>query len=108
MKPYKRSREENRISGEGWAVRLDGFDGEASIVNVSRKGIALETTEPLANDRRWSLELTGPAGRDVVDFYVVRCESLSGSTNGPTYLSAGLFVEKLRRRDLPNVLHDSE
>jgi hypothetical protein len=108
MNSYKRPREENRISGDGWAVRVDGLDGDAAIVNVSRKGIALETTEPLANDRRWSLELTGPAGRDVVDFYVVRCESLSGSIDRPTYLSAGLFVEKLRRRDLPNVLHDSE
>ncbi|MGH9442058.1 MAG: PilZ domain-containing protein [Thermoanaerobaculia bacterium] len=95
-----------RIPGEGFTARVEGVESEASVVNVSQKGIALATREPLPADQRLSLELTGPAGTTIVDFYVVRCEELKTSSPGPDYISAGLFVARLRRKDLPKVVHE--
>jgi hypothetical protein len=97
-------RSARRVPGDGFRALVDGVEGMTSVVNVSRMGIALETDIPLRAGQRWSLELTGPAGLERVDFYVVRCEERAGDGHA-TYLTAGLFVEKLRRRDLPNVIH---
>jgi hypothetical protein len=69
-------------------------------------GVALETEQPLEAGERRSITLDGPAGVETVDFYVVRCEA-RGSDGTATYLTAGLFVEKLRRRDLPKVVHQA-
>jgi len=69
-------------------------------------GIALETENPLEAGGRWTVELDGPAGLETADFYVVRCEA-RGTDGSETYLSAGLFLEKLRRRDLPKVIHQA-
>ena len=96
-----------RVPGEGFTARVEGIESEASVVNVSQKGIALATREPLPADRRLSLELTGPAGTTLVDFYVVRCEELrSPSSSEPDYITAGLFVARLKRKDLPKVVHE--
>jgi hypothetical protein len=97
-------RSARRIPGEGFSARLEGVAGPVAVVNLSRMGIALETEQPLEAGQRCALELSGPAGIEHVDFYVVRCEP-HGSNGHATYLSAGLFVEKLRRRDLPKVVH---
>jgi hypothetical protein len=97
-------RSARRIPGEGFQARLASVAGPVVVVNLSRMGIALETEEPLEAGQRCSLELSGPAGVERVDFYVVRCE-LHGSKDRPTFLTAGLFVEKLRRLDLPKVVH---
>ena len=99
-------RSARRIPGEGFTARVEDLEGVVSVVNVSRMGIALETEQPLEAGQRHSVELEGPAGIERVDFYVVRCEA-RGSDGAATYLSAGLFVEKLRRRDLPKVIHQS-
>ena len=69
-------------------------------------GIALETPDPLPSGRPLVLELEGPGGVDRVSFYVVRCDSFQNSSETPAFLTAGLFVEKLRRRDLPKVVHE--
>lgn len=95
-----------RVPGEGFTARIDGIESETSVVNVSQKGIALATRVPLPSDRRLSLELTGPAGTTIVDFYVVRCEVLENSSPEPDYISAGLFVARLKRKDLPKVVHE--
>jgi hypothetical protein len=102
--PNRRS--SHRIPGEGFSARIDDFDHPATVVNLSRMGIALETPEPLPSGRPLVLELEGPGGIDRVSFYVVRCESFQSSSGTPAYLTAGLFVEKLRRRDLPKVVHE--
>ena len=96
----------HRVPGEGFVARIAGFEMEASVVNISQKGIALATREPLPADRRLSLELTGPAGTETVDFYVVRCEAFQNSSANPDYISAGLFVARLKRKDLPKVVHE--
>lgn len=98
-------RSARRVPGEGFVARVEGIDGRTSVVNLSRMGIALETEAPLEAGQRCSLELEGPAGLERVDFYVVRCEE-RGADGATTYLSAGLFVEKLKRRDLPKVVHE--
>ena len=99
-------RSARRVPGDGFTARVEGVEGSIAVVNLSRMGIALETDEPLEAGQRCSLELAGPAGVEHVDFYVVRCEErgLEGRTR---FLTAGLFVEKLRRRDLPKVVHEA-
>jgi len=97
-------RSARRIPGEGFRAQIEGVAGPVAVVNLSRMGIALETDEPLEAGQRFALELIGPAGVEHVDFYVVRCEP-HGNDGRPTFLTAGLFVEKLRRRDLPKVVH---
>ena len=99
-------RHANRVPGEGFTARVEGLETEASVVNVSQKGIALATREPLPADRRLSLELTGPAGTTLVDFYVVRCEEFKNSSPDSDYITAGLFVARLKRKDLPKVVHE--
>ncbi|HET9794980.1 MAG TPA: PilZ domain-containing protein [Thermoanaerobaculia bacterium] len=99
-------RSARRIAGEGFTARVEGVEGPVTVVNLSRMGIALETEEPLEAGQRCSLELSGPAGVEHVDFYVVRCEQ-RGADGRATFLTAGLFVEKLRRRDLPKVVHQA-
>ena len=99
-------RSARRIPGEGFRASVDGIDGAVAVVNLSRMGIALETETPLEAGQRCALELDGPAGVERVDFYVVRCEQ-RGSDGSATFLTAGLFVEKLRRRDLPKVVHQA-
>lgn len=99
-------RSARRVPGDGFTARVDGVEGRVAVVNLSRMGIALETENPLPAGHRFSLELEGPAGVERVDFYVVRCEE-RGSDGTATYLTAGLFVEKLRRRDLPKVIHQA-
>lgn len=99
-------RSARRVPGEGFTARVEGIDGAVTVVNLSRMGIALETEHPLEAGERWSVELDGPAGIETVDFYVIRCEA-RGTDGSATYLSAGLFVEKLRRRDLPKVIHQA-
>ena len=99
-------RSARRIPGEGFTARVDGVDGHVAVVNLSRMGIALETEIPLEAGQRCALELSGPAGIERVDFYVVRCEQRGGKGLA-TFLTAGLFVEKLRRRDLPKVIHQA-
>jgi hypothetical protein len=94
-----------RVPGQEFTARVEGVDSETSVVNVSQKGIALATREPLPPDRRLCLELTGPAGTSIVDFYVVRCEEFQNSSPEPDYISAGLFVARLKRKDLPKVVH---
>jgi len=98
-------RSARRVPGDGFSARVNGIDGVTSVVNLSRMGIALETETPLETGQRWRVELTGPAGIERVDFYVVRCEARAGDGRS-TYLTAGLFVEKLRRRDLPKTIHE--
>jgi hypothetical protein len=97
-------RSARRIPGDGFTARLESVAGLVAVVNLSRMGIALETEEPLESGQRFTLALSGPAGIEHVDFYVVRCEP-HGTDGRATYLTAGLFVEKLRRRDLPKVVH---
>ena len=99
-------RSARRVPGEGFTARVEGLEGTVSVVNLSRMGIALETQQPLEAGERRSVELDGPAGIESVDFYVVRCEA-RGADGSTMYLSAGLFVEKLRRRDLPKVVHQA-
>ena len=99
-------RSARRVPGDGFSARVDGVDGSIAVVNLSRMGIALETEMPLEAGQRCSLELAGPAGVEHVDFYVVRCEE-RGAEGRSTFLTAGLFVEKLRRRDLPKVVHQA-
>ena len=99
-------RSARRIPGEGFTARVESVEGPVTVVNLSRMGIALETEEPLEAGQRCSLELSGPAGVEHVDFYVVRCEQ-RGAGGRATFLTAGLFVEKLRRRDLPKVVHQA-
>jgi hypothetical protein len=109
MKTYEYAtgnRAAQRVPGAGFTARVEGIESEAAVVNVSQKGIALATREPLPNDRRLSLELTGPAGTTLVDFYVVRCDLFSNSSPQPDYISAGLFVSRLKRKDLPKVVHE--
>jgi hypothetical protein len=97
-------RSARRIPGEGFTARIEGVAGTVVVVNLSRMGIALETDAPLEAGQRCAIELLGPAGAERVDFYVVRCEPRGTNGHG-TFLTAGLFVEKLRRRDLPKVVH---
>lgn len=99
-------RSARRVPGEGFTARVESIDGTVSVVNLSRMGVALETEQPLEAGERRSITLDGPAGVETVDFYVVRCEA-RGSDGTATYLTAGLFVEKLRRRDLPKVVHQA-
>lgn len=99
-------RSARRVPGDGFTARVDGVAGKIAVVNLSRMGIALETEMPLQAGQRCSLELAGPAGIEHVDFYVVRCEE-RGTDGHATFLTAGLFVEKLRRRDLPKVVHQA-
>ena len=99
-------RSARRVPGEGFTARLEGIEGTVTVVNLSRMGIALETDQPLTAGERRSVTLDGPAGVESVDFYVVRCEA-RGSDGSSTFLTAGLFVEKLRRRDLPKVVHQA-
>ena len=99
-------RSARRVPGEGFTARVEGIDGAIGVVNLSRMGVALETEEPLEAGERRSITLEGPAGVETVDFYVVRCEA-RGIDGAATYLTAGLFVEKLRRRDLPKVVHQA-
>ena len=99
-------RSARRVPGEGFNARIEGVDGAIAVVNLSRMGIALETEVPLDAGQRCALEISGPAGVERVDFYVVRCEQ-RGSDGRATFLTAGLFVEKLRRRDLPKVVHQA-
>lgn len=99
-------RSARRVPGDGFIARVDGVEGRITVVNLSRMGIALETEMPLEAGQRCSLELSGPAGVEHVDFYVVRCEE-RGVDGQSTFLTAGLFVEKLRRRDLPKVVHQA-
>jgi hypothetical protein len=99
-------RSARRIPGEGFTARVQDLEGAVAVVNLSRVGIALETEHPLEAGERWTVELDGPAGLETADFYVVRCEA-RGSDGNATYLSAGLFLEKLRRRDLPKVVHQA-
>jgi hypothetical protein len=99
-------RSARRVPGEGFSARVDGVDGAVAVVNLSRMGIAIETGVALDAGQRCQLELSGPAGVERVDFYVVRCEQ-RGSDGAATFLTAGLFVEKLRRRDLPKVVHQA-
>ena len=96
----------HRVPGEGFTARVEGIESQASVVNVSQKGIALATREPLPPDRRLSLELTGPDGTTLVDFYVVRCDPFPNSSPPLDYISAGLFVARLKRKDLPKVVHE--
>ncbi len=97
-------RSARRIPGDGFTARVHGIEGPAAVVNLSRMGIALETQGPLEAGQRCALDLSGPAGVEHVDFYVVRCEQRAGDGR-VTFLTAGLFVEKLKRRDLPKVVH---
>jgi hypothetical protein len=99
-------RSARRVPGEGFTARVQDVDGTVTVVNLSRMGIALETEQPLEAGERRTVELDGPAGLETADFYVVRCEA-RGSDGNATYLSAGLFLEKLRRRDLPKVIHQA-
>jgi len=95
-------RSARRVPGESFVAEIEGIDGSVSIINLSRMGVALESETPLETGRRLTIAITGPAGLEIVDFYVVRCERRESDG---TYLSAGLFVEKLRRLDLPKVIH---
>ena len=99
-------RSARRVPGEGFSARIEGVDGAIAVVNLSRMGVALETEVPLDAGQRCALEISGPAGVERVDFYVVRCEQ-RGSDGKPMFLTAGLFVEKLRRRDLPKIVHQA-
>ena len=99
-------RSDRRVPGEGFTARVHDFEGAVSVVNLSRMGIALETENPLEAGERRTVELDGPAGLETADFYVVRCEA-RGRDGNASYLSAGLFLEKLRRRDLPKVIHQA-
>jgi hypothetical protein len=99
-------RSARRVPGEGFTARVEGIEGAVTVVNLSRMGVALETEQPLTAGERRSVTLEGPAGVETVDFYVIRCET-HGSDGSATYLTAGFFVEKLRRRDLPKVVHQA-
>jgi hypothetical protein len=99
-------RSARRVPGEGFTARVEGIDGVVNVVNLSRMGVAIETERPLEAGERRSVTLDGPAGVETVDFYVIRCET-HGNDGSATYLTAGLFVEKLRRRDLPKVVHQA-
>lgn len=108
MNSHENRRSSHRVPGEGFTARIEEFDGPVSVVNLSRMGIAVETPEPLPADRRLTLDLEGPGGRDRVGFYVVRCEIFQTASGGSAYVTAGLFVEKLRRKDLPKVVHEDK
>jgi len=96
----------DRVPGEGWEAQIQGIDTRVAVVNISRRGIAIETSQPLALNEPYLLELTGPAGTDRVGFYLVRCEPFATSSGEPCFICAGLFVQKLKRKDLPKVVHE--
>lgn len=99
-------RSARRVPGDAFTASIEGIESAISIINISRMGIALESEIPLETGRRLSIALSGPAGPESVDFYVVRCQRRDG-VGDVTYLSAGLFVTKLRRLDLPKVIHQA-
>jgi hypothetical protein len=99
-------RDADRVPGKGWQAQIQGIDTRVTIVNISRRGIAIETSQPLALNEPYLLDLTGPAGKDRVGFYLVRCEPFATSSGEPCFICAGLFVQKLKRKDLPKVVHE--
>lgn len=93
-----------RISGDGWKARIKGIDQEVKVLNLSRIGIALETSVPLASYQRYPLELTGPDGSTETQFYVLRCPEIAHAGAERVFRPAGLFVATIPRGDLPEAI----
>jgi len=105
MSHRKRRREAPRIPGHGFVARVRDYDATVAVLNLSRRGIALESDRELPAATPIRLEIDGPAGSDVVDVFLVRSEPIE-SSDGERYLCAGLFTRKLARLDLPKVVHE--
>ncbi|HKB71915.1 MAG TPA: hypothetical protein VKH46_13795 [Thermoanaerobaculia bacterium] len=95
-----------RISGEGWAAAIKGVRGDVRVLKVSRIGIEIETECPLENGGRYPIRLTHGGETTQTTFYVLRSpEHRNVHARQPlTYRPAGVFVETLERRDLPEFI----
>ena len=93
-----------RVSGEGWSAVVPGVDGELRVLKLSRIGLELETQSPLEGGKRYPILLTHDDETTRTTFYVLRCPECHNGRERPTYRPAGLFVETIERRDLPEII----
>jgi hypothetical protein len=101
---YGRQRFAKRIPGEGWTAEIDGVDGDVRVLKVSRIGIEIETADPLETGARFPIRLTHGGETTRTTFYVLRCPERGNGRERPSWRPAGVFVETLDRRDLPEII----
>lgn len=94
-----------RVSGEEWQASIKNVSDPVRIVKVSRIGLELDTIAPLTAGGRYSIRLAHAGEITDTVFYVLRCAQIDGAPT-PNFRSAGLFVETLSRKDLPEVIPD--
>jgi hypothetical protein len=93
-----------RISGDGWLAAVKNVRGPVRVLKLSRIGLELETDSPLEGGARYSIELSHAGETTKTTFYVLRCPEHRNGSERSTYRPAGLFVETLERRDLPEII----
>jgi hypothetical protein len=93
-----------RISGEGWTAAVKSVRGPVRILKLSRIGLELETDSPLEGGARYPIELSHGGETTQTTFYVLRCPEHRNGREHSTWRPAGLFVETLERRDLPEII----
>jgi hypothetical protein len=93
-----------RISGEDWIAAVKNVPGPIRVLKLSRIGLELETGSRLEGGARYPIELSHGGETTRTTFYVLRCPEHRNGKQTPTYRPAGLFVETLERRDLPEII----
>ncbi len=93
-----------RISGEGWTAAMNRVPGPVRVLKLSRIGLEIETDAPLEGGARYPIELSHGGETTRTTFYVLRCPEHRNGQERPKWRPAGLFVETLERRDLPEII----
>jgi hypothetical protein len=77
-----------------WAVRLQG-GGEASLVDISRAGVRLETSTRLNPGRLISLEVVGVESTVAVEARLIRSEVVETGNEQVKYRAAAMFLREI-------------
>jgi hypothetical protein len=100
----KRRRFSKRFPGKGWTARIQGWKGHLVVTDISPTGIALESSHPFPQDRRYQVVIEREGIATETQFYVVRCDEIREAIPSRRFRSAGLFVTTLERPDIPAVI----